>query len=250
MDLESLKKQAVEATTRAFLEKDGVVPDPDSEEWEDEYRRQFARAKAGQPVAPAPSRPAVAPAAPLLPPEPDLPALSGPPSQARWAATLRDARLKEVESDDLRAWLAGAWTAAKDWLDTRELAAAAFRRRAEAEYAEHRRRLAAQSGTLEAERRAKAEAAAAITEKIRAAGITARGLIDLVDVSPRTKPAPAKAKLADLHADERRLRVFETTNPATLLVIESGAAGRSEYGIERDEGLAADLKLFGEADLT
>ena len=84
----------------------------------------------------------------------------------------------------------------------------------------------------------------ALAEQIQAAGITPRALIELVDVSPRIKASPARAKLAELKADDRRLRVFDTTDPAALLVLEIGAAGRIEYGIERDEGLVADLKLF------
>ena len=32
--------------------------------------------------------------------------------------------------------------------------------------------------------------------------------------------------------------------PAVLTVLEKAEAGRSEYGIERDEGLVTDLKLF------
>ena len=52
--------------------------------------------------------------------------------------------------------------------------------------------------------------------------------------------AQRKAKLAELNADDRRLRVFETTNPSALLVIESRATDRHEYGTERDDGLTAD----------
>jgi hypothetical protein len=87
-----------------------------------------------------------------------------------------------------------------------------------------------------------------IAGKVKAAGISARGLMDLVDVSPRVKTAPISAKLAELHADARHLRVFETTNSAALLILESGTAGRSEYAIERDDGLVADLKLFAQTD--
>src|ERR671927_37200 len=46
MDVASLKAKALEETTRFFLEKQGYAPDPDSDEWEDEYRRQFALAQA------------------------------------------------------------------------------------------------------------------------------------------------------------------------------------------------------------
>jgi hypothetical protein len=41
MDLKALKEEAAEATARFFLDKHGFVPSEDSEDWEDEYRRQF-----------------------------------------------------------------------------------------------------------------------------------------------------------------------------------------------------------------
>ena len=45
MDVKLVREAAIEATNRAFWDKDGFVPDEDSDEWEDEYRRQFALAK-------------------------------------------------------------------------------------------------------------------------------------------------------------------------------------------------------------
>jgi hypothetical protein len=251
MDVASLKAKALEETTRFFLERQGYAPDPDSDEWEDEYRRQFALAKAQQETTQrdAGPSPAVAPAAPPAGPETEWPELSGPPAEVRWAATLRAIRLKQISDDETRISLARSWTSAKSWIDTRDLSVPAFLRRVGPGLAEHRRQLEARSAALEAERQAKADAAAAITARIQAAGITALGLIELVDVSPRTKAAPAKAKLAELHAGERRLRVFETTNPTALLVLEKGTAGRAEYGIERDDGLVADLRLFAQTEL-
>jgi hypothetical protein len=56
---------------------------------------------------------------------------------------------------------------------------------------------------------------------------------------------PAARKCADggsaeeTSAGGRSLRVFETGNPAVLMVIENKAKGRAEYAIERDEGLVA-----------
>jgi hypothetical protein len=250
MDLASLKAMAAEETTRLLLEKHGFVPDSASEEWEDEYRRQFALAKVRQQQTTA-RRMKPAPAAIDSAFErTEWPELSGPPAETRWALSLRADRLKEIQSEELRAWLARAWTSAKDWVGTRELSAAAFLRRVEAQYAEERRQLEQRTAALEAERQAKAAAASAIAQKIEAAGITAQGLVDLVDVSPRTKAAPIKAKLAELNAGDRRLRIFETVNPTVLLVIESGAAGRTDYGIEHDAGLVADLKLFAEAGVS
>ena len=45
MDLKSVREEAIEAATRSLWEKSGLVPDQDSEEWEEEYRRQFELAK-------------------------------------------------------------------------------------------------------------------------------------------------------------------------------------------------------------
>jgi hypothetical protein len=61
---------------------------------------------------------------------------------------------------------------------------------------------------------------------------------------------PIKTKLADLDFGGRNLRVFETSDPAVLMVLEKGEGGRSDYGIERDEGLVADLQLFARASQT
>ena len=67
-------------------------------------------------------------------------------------------------------------------------------------------------------------------------------------MSPRVRPAALAEKLADLVLDQRRLRVFATADPDVLLVKESGPDhSRAEYGIERDDGLVADLKLFADA---
>jgi hypothetical protein len=254
MDLKSLRDEALEETARFFSDKQGFLPDQDSDEWEDEYRRQFALAKARQEAAQrsgggaARADAAVKAAAPA--PRPDAgPALSGPPGEARWAAALRADRLKEIRDDDVRGWLLRSWTASKDWVETRELSAASFRRRVDAQYAEHRRQSEERAAAVAAEEQAKAAAASAIARQIEAAGITIEGLIELIDVSPRVKAAPMRTKLAELTVDDRRLRIFETADAAVLLVIESGAAGRSEYGIERDDGLVADLKLFAQADL-
>ena len=45
MDLRVVREEAIEATTRAFWDRNGFVPDEDSDEWEEEYRRQFEQAK-------------------------------------------------------------------------------------------------------------------------------------------------------------------------------------------------------------
>jgi hypothetical protein len=244
MDLEALKEQAVEATTHFFVDKNGFAPGEDSEEWEDEYRRQFELVKKRH----AMKRPVDTTRTAAIVPNDERhaawPELSGAPAQTRWALRLRADRLKEIQGKALHSWLAGAWTSAKDWIDTRDLSTSMFLHRVELQHAEHRRHLDQRAGALEAERQAKAAASAADQRAVLAAGITAEGLVELVDISPRTATAPLKAKLAEIDAGLRSLRIFETSTLDRLIVIENGEAGRTEYAIERDEQLVADLKLF------
>jgi len=68
-------------------------------------------------------------------------------------------------------------------------------------------------------------------------------------VSPRAAALAIKDKLAEIRLDGRTVRIFETANPAILMVLEKRDDGRSDYGIERDEGLVADLKLFARSGL-
>jgi len=245
MDLKTVREEAIEATTRAFWDKNGFVPDEDSDEWEEEYRRQFEQVKRRH----ATSRPEVKPAAADAgPPDEDgWAALTGAPTQIRWAATVRSDRLKEIRNPGIRDWLATTWTKAKSWLDTRDLPTPVFLQRIEPHYAEYRRQADERVRTLAAERQAKAAAAEALQRQIEAAGITVEGLIELIDIAERLPPVPIKGKLAELDIVGRNLRVFETDDPAVLMVLEKAEAARTEYGIERDEGLVADLKLFAQA---
>ena len=245
MDLERLRTEVAEETARALLDRHGFVPDQDSDEWEEEYRHQFAlvkqRLQAGAASFTTPRTAASREAG-------DAPPLRGAPADARWAATLRAARLKELQSTELGRFLAETWVEAKVWLDTREMPALAFRRRVEPEYEPNRRERKRAAAAEEAARRAKAEEEAAREAKLSAAGVSAKSLVDLIDLSPRVKPAPLAEKLADVVLDQRRLRVFATANQGVLLVKESGPDhSRAEYGIERDDGLVADLKLFADA---
>lgn len=244
MDLKLLKEEALEATARFFRDSLGTLPDQESDEWEAAYRRNFELAKKRHATSAqaAPRRPIPAPSAEGRPDK--LPELNGPTTEKRWAVTIRADRLKEIQSKDIRAWLAGSWTASKIWVDTRDLPTPMFLRRVETEYGASRRRTGKQASALQAEQNARAAATEAIRHRVQAAGITAEGLIGLVDVSPRAKTASVTAKLAELAAADRNLRIFETANAAALMVIERSAAGRTEYAIERDEGLVADLKLF------
>ena len=120
MDLKAVREEAIEATTRAFWDRNGFVPDADSDEWEEEYRRQFEQARkrhaAGQSAAAKPVA-ATAEAAE----EPGWSVLTGAPTQIRWAASIRADRLKEIRNSGVREWLATTWTKAKSWVDTRAL---------------------------------------------------------------------------------------------------------------------------------
>jgi hypothetical protein len=94
------------------------------------------------------------------------------------------------------------------------------------------------------QKQAQAAAADALRREIEEAGITVDGLIELIDIAEQLPAMPIKAKLAELESNGRNLRVFETDDPAVLMVLEKAGTERREYGIERDEGLVADLKLF------
>ena len=244
MDPRMLREQAIEATSRALWDKHGYVPSDDSKEWEEEYRRQFARLRQHGPATtsgPAPQ----APTDPAI--ERQWPELSGTPEQKRWAATIRAERFREIPSAPMRIWLAGAWTRAKLWVDTRDVPIAVLLQRLQPQYAEHRRQSSERQKARAAEDAAKAAAAAAQQQRLQEAGITAAGLVELIDASERAEPAPIQAKLAEIAVDGRTLRVFETSRPTVLLVKEKNAEGNGDYGIERDEGLVADLKLFARA---
>jgi hypothetical protein len=246
VDLRSVREEAIAAATRSLFDKNGFVPDEDSEEWEEEYRRQFELAKqrhqaAGEKIANPAAAPAAAAAAAALP------ELDGTPEQARWAATIREDRLREIADPQIRAWLARSWTRSKSWIDTRGLPPETFAQRARVWHAEHRRQSTERAKASAAERASEAAAAAAVKARLEAAGITAAGLVELIDAAERLPVAPLQAKLADITVDGRHLRVFETTDSVVLLVKEKNGEGQSEYGIEYDEGLVADLKLYAEA---
>jgi hypothetical protein len=246
MDLKTLKEQALVETGRFFVEKFGSAPAEDSEEWEDEYRRQFERLKNAAARHPAAPR---SPAALVEEPADDLPELVGTPADKRWATALRSVRLKQIPNKVAREWLARSWTQSKAWIEARELPEDAFARRVAQQHADARRRSTAEAAALEAKRQAQAMAAAELHGQIVAAGISAAKLVELIDVSPRAAATPIKEKLAELRLEGRTVRVFETADPTILMVLEKRADQKDEYGIERDEGLVADLKLFARSGL-
>jgi len=247
MDLKAVREEAIEATTRSFWDKNGFVPDEDSEEWEEEYRRQFEQARKRHAAGGSnPVKPAVAVAAPPEE-EPGWAVLTGAPTQIRWAAGLRADRLHEIRDPGIRQWLATTWTKSKSWIDTSSLPTDIFLKRIEPHYAEYRRQADERARLLAAEREAETAAADELRRQVEEAGITVEGLIELVDIAERLPVLPIKAKLAELTSDGRNLRVFETDDPAALMVLEKAGTSRSDYAIEHDAGLVADLRLYARA---
>ncbi len=241
MDLTQLKEAAIEATARALQDKLGVVPDEDSDEWEDEYRRQFTLAKQRYGV----TTPTVARATgPAL----QLPELRGDTQElVHWGEQVRVERLREVTDAARRGWMAKTWTRAKLWVDTREVPIATLLQRTQTQYDEWRRQQVSEKSAQTAAAQQKAAAIAAHQAKLQKAGVTEEGLVELIDASDRVKPAPLGEKLAELKGADRHLRVFATSDPKALLVKEKNLKGNFDYGIERDDGLVADLKLFASA---
>jgi len=246
MDLNALREAAIEATARALYDKHGIAQSEDSEEWEEEYRRQFAALKQrfGTATVTPPPRPAAAPAA-----ERNWPELSGTPEQKRWAATIRDERLREIASEPFRAWLARTWTRAKVWVDTTDVPTAVLVQRLQPQFDDYRRQAAQAAKLRAAETQKQAAEAAAYRRRLEEAGITPEGLVELVDASERfVDPVTITTKLAEIAVEGRHLRIFEASDPNLLLVKEKqGPIQLPDYAIERDEGLVADLRLYAQA---
>jgi hypothetical protein len=241
MDLTQLKEAAIEATARALQDKLGIVPDEDSDEWEGEYRRQFALAKQRYGV----TTPTVAPpTGPAL----QLPELRGDTQELiHWGEQVRVERLREVTDAARRTWMAKTWVRAKLWVDTREVPIATLLQRTQGQYDDYRRQQAAEKSAQTTAAQQKAAAIAAHQAKLQKAGISEAGLIELIDASDHVKPAALGEKLAELKGVDRHLRIFATADPNALLVKEKNLKGQHDYAIERDEGLVADLKLFAAA---
>jgi hypothetical protein len=241
MDLTQLKEAAIEATARTLQDKLGLVPDEDSDEWEAEYRRQFALAKQRYGV----TTPTVARATgPTL----QLPELRGETQELiHWGEQVRVERLREVSDAARRAWMAKTWVRAKLWVDTREVPIATLLQRTQGQYDDYRRQQATEKSAQTAAAQQKAAAIAAHQAKLQKAGVSEAGLLELVDASDRVKPAALAEKLGELRGVDRHLRIFATADPKALLVKEKNLKGQHDYCIERDEGLVADLKLFAAA---
>ena len=247
MDLNALREAAIEATARTLYDRHGILPSEDSDEWEEEYRKQFAalRQRHGADAAAPPPRPANVPGAA---PERDLPELSGTPEQKRWAAAIREERMREIPSEAFRTFLARSWTRAKVWIDTEDVPAATLVQRLKPQFDEYRQKAAEAAKARAAEAQQKAAAAAAHRKRLDDARITPDGLVELIDASERfDDPVTIAAKLAEIDVEHRHLRVYETTDPNLLLVKEKkGPLQLPDYAIERDEGLVGDLRLYSQ----
>jgi len=245
MDLHALREAAIEATSRALHDKLGFVPSDETDEWEDEYRRQFQLLKRRfATAAPAPAPPRM-PAAPSGA-EREWPELSGTPEQKRWASTIREDRLREIPGEAFRVWMARTWTRAKVWVDTRDVPSAVLVQRLRPQFDEYRKEAADAAKARAAEAQQKAAAAAAYQQRLKDSGITPEGLIELVDACDRFDLAPLTVKLAEIAVEGRHLRIFETSDPNLLLVKEKKGPLHEDYAIERDEGLVGDLKLYAQ----
>ena len=245
MDLTALREATIEATARALHDKLGFVPSDESDEWEEEYRRQFAALKQRYATQPIPVRkPEPISAAPARP----LPELSGTPEQIRWAASIRDERLSDIPNPAFRAWMTRTWTRAKLWVDTRDVPSPVLMQRYRAQFDEYRQKAAVAAQSRSADAQKKAAELAAYHKRLTDAGITPEGLAELIDASERFAVAPLAAKISDITVEGRHLRVYETSDPNLLLVKEKkGPLQQPDYAIERDEGLVNDLKLFAQA---
>lgn len=249
MDLSALREATIEATARALYDRHGFVPSEESDEWEAEYRKQFAALKQRQAAAPvaAPRPAATPPAAKAANGARNWPEITGTPEQKRWASAIRDERFAEIQDPAMRAFLAQNWTRAKPWIDTQDVPTATLLQRLKPQFEEYRRKTAEAARTRSAEAAQRQAQAAEHRRKLVEAGITAEGLVELVDASDRFPPAAIGAKLAEIEVEGRHLRLFETADPNLLLVKEKKGPLHEDYAIERDEGLVADLKLFAAA---
>jgi len=247
MDLNALREAAIEATSRALYDKLGIVPSDDSDEWEEEYRRQFAalRERSGTDLkaAAAAARPAPAAGA-----ERHWPELRGTLEEQRWGASIREERLRGISSEAVRLFLVQNWPRAKQWIDTRDVPLQTLLQRLKPQYDDWRQKRVHAAAARKADAAKKASEVAAYKQRLNEAGVTAEGLVELIDASERfDDPATIAAKLAEIDVEGRHLRVYETTDPNLLLVKEKkGPLQLPDYAVERDEGLVADLRLFAQ----
>jgi hypothetical protein len=181
-------------------------------------------------------------------PQRQVPDLRGTPEEQRWGASIREERLREVPNEAVRAFLVQTWPRAKQWIDTRDVPTQTLLLRLKAQYDDWRKKQSAAIAARKSEAEKKAAEMAAYNRRLKEAGVTPEGLVELVDASDRFDPAPIAAKLAEVAIQGRHLRIYETNDPNLLLVKEKkGPLQLDDYAIERDEGLVGDLKLYAQA---
>jgi hypothetical protein len=248
MDLNALREAAIEATARALHDKLGVVPSDESDEWEEEYRRQFAalRQRSGIDLKAAAL---VAAPRPAATPARLMPELRGSLEELRWGASIREERMREIPNEAVRTFLVQNWPRAKQWIDTRDVPTRTLLQHLSVQYEEWRKKRIEDAQARKAEAQRQAAGIVAHQERLRKAGITPEGLVELVDASERCEDVAAiTAKLAEIAVEGRHLRIFETSDPNLLLIKEKkGPLQLPDYAIERDEGLVSDLKLYAQA---
>src|SRR5258708_13575044 len=134
-------------------------------------------------------RPAAAPMRPL-------PELSGTPEQLRWAASIREERLREIPSEAVRAFWAQTWPRAKQWVDTRDVPTQTLLQRLKPQYDEWRKKQADAAAARKAETQKKAAEAAAYHRKMKEAGITPECLTELFYATDSFHSSPTGPNLA------------------------------------------------------
>jgi hypothetical protein len=141
------------------------------------------------------------------------------------------------------------WPRAKQWIDTRDVPTQTLLQRLKPQYDDWRKKQADAAAARKSDAAKKAAEIAAYKQRLKAAGVTPEGLVELIDASERfDDPAAIAVKLAEIDVEGRHLRVYETIDPNLLLVKEKkGPLQLPDYAIERDEGLVADLRLFAQA---
>ena len=220
MDLNTLREAAIEATARALDARLGYVPSDDSDEWEDEYRRQFAALKQrhGGDLRPAAPRPAARPARPRRSQAgPSCPARRSRSAVRRRSATSGCARSRASRSASFSRELGRAPSngSIRATSPTAVLVA-----RLRPQFEEFRRQQEEAARARAAAATQKAAELAAYQQRLKQAGVTPDGLVELIDASERFDPAPLAAKLAEIAVEGRHLRVYETSDPNLLLVKE------------------------------
>ena len=221
MDLNTLREAAIEATARALDDKLGYVPSDDSDEWEEEYRRQFAalRQRHGGDLQARRAAPGGAPGAAAVRSEagPSCPARRSRSAGRRRSATSGCARSRASRSASFsrepgRAPSNGSIRATcrpRCWYT-----------RLRPQFEEYRKQQEEAARARAAAATQKAAELAAYQQRLKEAGITPDGLVELIDASERFDPAPLAAKLAEIAVEGRHLRVYETSDPNLLLVKE------------------------------